>query len=105
MCEPILVIRSNGSGELRFGRQLPEVKNRVVHQWKRGRADSCIRVLVDQSIKRVASELSCPVLIEPLLERATLICPAVVIIAYRHVRCDASKMRGSADGGEHLGRA
>src|SRR5215475_3019366 len=52
--------------------------------------------------ERVLREAGGPGLVEPLLERASLIGPAFVIIARSDDRADSGEMRWIRDRGEHL---
>src|SRR5258708_2890806 len=53
-------------------------------------------------VKRVLHQAGGPRLVEPLLERAALVGPAIVVIRRRHNSKASRQMRRRGDGGQHL---
>src|SRR5450432_3602402 len=51
MSEPVEIIRSDRSGELGVGRQLTEIKYRIVGERKCGRADERVGIFLDSALE------------------------------------------------------
>ena len=105
MRQPIEIIGRDCSRELCISGELSKIKYRIIFQWERGHSYARIGVLFGQTRKRVPCQLRCPVLIEPLLECAALIGPAVVVIARCDIRRDSRQVRRLRYRRLHLGGA
>src|SRR5229473_8592247 len=85
MRQPVEIVGRDSSSELCVGGQLPEIEDGVMRERKCGRAEERVSIFGNQALECVLRELRRPVLIEPLLESATLVGPILVVIACRHV--------------------
>src|ERR1700723_3268316 len=104
MLQPIEKIRSKLPGKPRRIERAAQIEDLIVRQRKRTSALCGIAGILEIPVRRIPRQNGGPGLVEPLLERSTLINPAVVIVARSKHRADARQMRWMSDGREHLRR-
>src|SRR5579863_7206256 len=100
--KPIEVVGGDGFRDVRAGRESFVIEGGELRERKRGGADEGVGVLFNFAPHRVGGELSGPVLIEPLFERAAVIGPVRMVIAGCHGGHYAGEVRRLRDRGEHL---
>src|SRR5207302_6039149 len=105
MRQPIKEVWRERAQQFRIGRRWRQGKERIVGKRERGDAVLSVDLLAYIPIQRVFRQPGSPGFIEPLLECAALVGPAIVIVTGGDHGADSGQVRRMGNCREHLGRA